>query len=237
MIHVLLGLKDKEGNISARAFTSVDAPQLVNFQYSLLNICIIWKSLIDIMQIFKRLYYFFYCLLGRIQSTLLHAEKTSLSIYKGSEGWFLCLLYTFCPHILNSDFWVFPQSGRIVAIEGSNMLILWSPQTFSLYQNQDEELPRLTQSRLEKNDVPPSASSQNICIFQIFYLQHSPSGLNWATMVTVCPAFFRAAAACSCVALDRSTPFTYEYRHTQLAAKFALTRANWKHSQVQVLFW
>lgn len=32
-------------------------------------------------------------------------------------------------------------------------------------------------------------------------------------MVTVCPAFFRAAAACSCVALDKSTPFTYEDTH------------------------
>lgn len=41
------------------------------------------------------------------------------------------------------------------------------------------------------------------------YLQYSPSGLYCATMVTVCPAFFRAAAACSCVALDKSTPFTY----------------------------
>lgn len=168
MIHVLLGLKDKEGNISARAFTSVDAPQLVNFQYSLLNICIIWKSLIDIMQIFKRLYYFFYCLLGRIQSTLLHAEKTSLSIYKGSECWFLCLLYTFCPHILNSDFWVFPQSGRIVAIEGSNMLILWSPQTFSFYQNQDEELPRLTQSRLEKMTYHLLLQARTFVFFKYF---------------------------------------------------------------------
>lgn len=142
--------------------------------------------------------------------------------------------------------------GRIVAIEGSNMLILWSLQTFSLYQNQDEE----SRIKIGKNDVPPSASSQNrtFLFFKYFLkniphitvnmwiidmqnLQHSPSGLNWATMVTVCPAFFRAAAACSCVALDRSTPFTYEYRHTQLAAKDALTRANWKHSQVQVLFW
>lgn len=40
---------------------------------------------------------------------------------------------------------------------------------------------------------------------------YSPSGLYCATMVTVCPAFFRAAAACSCVALDRSTPFTYAH--------------------------
>lgn len=36
----------------------------------------------------------------------------------------------------------------------------------------------------------------------------SPSGLYWATMVTLCPAFFKAAAACSCVALWRSAPFT-----------------------------
>lgn len=110
----------------------------------------------------------FYCLLGRIQSTLLHAEKTSLSIYKGSEGWFLCLLYTFCPHILNSDFWVFPQSGRIVAIEGSNMLILWSPQTFSLYQNQDEELTRLTQSRLEKMAYHLLLQARTFVFFKYF---------------------------------------------------------------------
>lgn len=44
--------------------------------------------------------------------------------------------------------------------------------------------------------------------------QYSPSGLYCATMVTACPAFFRAAAACSCVALDRSTPFTYTHTHT-----------------------
>lgn len=36
----------------------------------------------------------------------------------------------------------------------------------------------------------------------------SPSGLYWAMMVTVWPAFFSATAACSCVALRRSTPFT-----------------------------
>lgn len=37
-----------------------------------------------------------------------------------------------------------------------------------------------------------------------------PSGLYWATMVTVCPALFRAAAACSCVAFRRLTPFTWQ---------------------------
>lgn len=139
MIHVLLGLKDKEGNISASAFTSIDIRQLVNFQYSLLNICIIWKSLIDIMQIFKRLYYFFYCFLGRIQSMLLHAEKTSLSIYKGSEVWFLCVLKHSAHTYWIQIFGFSHRVGRIVAIEGSNMLILWSRQTFSLYHNQDEE--------------------------------------------------------------------------------------------------
>lgn len=35
-----------------------------------------------------------------------------------------------------------------------------------------------------------------------------PSGLYWAMIVTVCPALFRAAAACSCVAFLRLTPFT-----------------------------
>lgn len=65
--------------------------------------------------------------------------------------------------------------GRIVAIEGSNMLILWSLQTFSLYQNQDEELTRLTQSRLGKNDVPPSASSQNMTfVFWKYLMKNIP---------------------------------------------------------------
>lgn len=40
-----------------------------------------------------------------------------------------------------------------------------------------------------------------------------PSGLYWAMMVTVWPAFFNAAAACSCVAIRRSTPFTW-HTHT-----------------------
>lgn len=114
----------------------------------------------------------FYCLLGRIQSTLLHAEKTSLSIYKGSEGWFLCLLYTFCPHILNSDFWVFPQSGRIVAIEGNNMLILITANIQPLPKPRWRTNSSHT-IKIGKNDVPPSASSQNICIFQIFYEKYS----------------------------------------------------------------
>lgn len=35
-----------------------------------------------------------------------------------------------------------------------------------------------------------------------------PSGLYWAMIVTVCPALLRAAAACSCVAFLRLTPFT-----------------------------
>lgn len=35
-----------------------------------------------------------------------------------------------------------------------------------------------------------------------------PSGRYWATMVTDWPARFRAAAACSCVAFLRLTPFT-----------------------------
>ena len=52
----------------------------------------------------------------------------------------------------------------------------------------------------------------NICCIS---LQYSPSGLYCATMVTVCPAFFSAAAACSCVALDRSTPFTYTPTRTE----------------------
>lgn len=47
--------------------------------------------------------------------------------------------------------------------------------------------------------------------YYCMYLQYSPSGLYCATMVTVCPAFFRAAAACSWVALDKSTPFTYKH--------------------------
>ena len=44
----------------------------------------------------------------------------------------------------------------------------------------------------------------------------SPSGLYWAMMVTVCPALFSAAAACSCVAFLRFTPFTCNkrVRHT-----------------------
>lgn len=37
-----------------------------------------------------------------------------------------------------------------------------------------------------------------------------PSGLYWAMMVTVCPALFSAAAACSWVALRRFTPFTWD---------------------------
>lgn len=37
-----------------------------------------------------------------------------------------------------------------------------------------------------------------------------PSGLYCATMVTDCPAFFKAAAACSWVAYLRSTPLTYK---------------------------
>lgn len=47
------------------------------------------------------------------------------------------------------------------------------------------------------------------------YQHYSPSGLYCATMVTVCPAFFRAAAACSCVALDKSTPFTYKHNELE----------------------
>ena len=35
-----------------------------------------------------------------------------------------------------------------------------------------------------------------------------PSGLYCAMMVTLCPAFFSATAACSWVAPRRSTPFT-----------------------------
>ena len=59
------------------------------------------------------------------------------------------------------------------------------------------------------------------------YVQYSPSGLYCATMVTVCPAFFRAAAACSCVAVDRSTPFTYTHTHTHTHT----------HTQLEPLPW
>lgn len=106
---------------------------------------------------------------------LLHAEKTSLSIYKGSEVWFLCLLYTFCPHILNSDFWVFPQSDRVVAIEGSNMLMLWSQQTFSLYQKPRWRTNSSHTIKNGKNEVPPSASSQNITfVFFKYFIKNIP---------------------------------------------------------------
>lgn len=40
--------------------------------------------------------------------------------------------------------------------------------------------------------------------------KNQPSGLYCAIMVTVCPAFFSAMAACSCVAFLRSTPLTWE---------------------------
>lgn len=63
-----------------------------------------------------------------------------------------------------------------------------------------------------RGSVWADACTRRLAVYDL-RLENSPSGLYCATMVTVCPAFFRAAAACSCVALDRSTPFTY--RHTQ----------------------
>lgn len=66
---------------------------------------------------------------------------------------------------------IFRFSHRVVAIEGSNMLILWSLQTFSLYQNQDEE----SRIKIGKNDVPPSASSQNITfLFFKYFMKNIP---------------------------------------------------------------